>query len=728
MNIDVLIPCHEKDFHSLDLCVNGIKKNILNLNKIFVISNKNPNIENIIYISEERYKKHIDIQKIINNFKIYNSEFVYRSGWIYQQFLKLLSAKVIPELTDSYLIVDSDTIFLKPIFFDPYKFYYCRADEYHNPYVTTIKKILKIEETIKFSTISHHMMFTKKILNELIQNVEIQFNSDSFFNSVLDCIDYHEISSLSEWDLYSNYIIINYPEICECRNLIWANINYIPNRSQLNIFKENFDFISCHSYLRNNFETVPMTNYVHCHIGKLPSYLIDSFRSIYEVDPLSRLILITDQNIMIDGVEIFKVSDIASEQTLKVLNMSLFSEDNNILWRTSIFRVFLVRDCIKHLNLKNCYHFDSDVLLFEPSLNFDHLINDSDGLSIAYHTEDEVVFGFSKFGDIHKIDEICDILFDIVFDEQKQKEYASVMPNEMQLLGGIYKRRPDLIKRLNVFPNEDGIVFDPSSYGQYLGGTHNGDSPGWYGDHHVVGKEIGKKILKPIFVNNKPYVEKDNKKYPLVNLHVHSKNTEKFTWHIAPEINLNIEEIYPGAEILPYERYKLYTWVSKIIKPTNVLDIGCGSGGGTYYISKGMEKCKSTGKIYSCDPGRSPSEDFLLKQNNVVYNEIYSNELIDELIKDNIKINYIFFDGPEDPDVAMRDIICLENYIQPGCYFSMHDWEVVHRKYDNQISTKSLKIRQYIEFNSLVWQPIEILEGIQSSDSVGLCLYKFLGR
>jgi hypothetical protein len=724
IKLDCLIPCHEKDFHSLGLCIDGIKKNIFNLNNIYVVSNKNPNIKGITYIPENNYKEYIDIQKIVKNFEYYNPEYSYRSGWIYQQFLKLFSAKVITQLTDSYVIVDSDTIFLKPILFDPSKFYYCIADEYHLPYITSIKKILGLEKTIGFSTISHHMIFNKIILNEMIENVKKRFKSNSFFDCVLSSIDYNEISSLSEWDLYSNYIIINHPEMCEERQLFWENISYLPD---LNLLDKNLDFVSCHAYLRENYESLIMSNYVHCHLGKVPSYLIDSFRSIYEVEPSARLILITDQSIEIDGVEILKIYDIASEQTLKVLNMSLFSEDDNVLWRTSIFRVFLVRDCIKYLNLKNCYHFDSDVLLFEPSSKFEHLINDSDGLSITYHTEDEVVFGFSKFGDINKIDKICNILCEIVFDEQKQKEYASIMPNEMQLLGGIYKRRPDLIKRLDVFPNENGIVFDPSSYGQYLGGTNNGHPPGWYGNHHVVGREIGEGILTPMIVNNKPCVEKTGEKYPLANLHIHCKNTERFTWHINPELNYNLEEIYPGVEMLPYERYKLYTWVSEIIKPSNVLDIGCGTGGGTYYISEGMKKCKSLGKVYSCDPGRGPSEEFLEKQKNVDYRPIYSNELILYLIENNIKIDYLFFDGPEDPDVAMRDIIALEKYIQPGCYFSMHDWEVVPRKYDGQTSTKSLKIRRYIESNSLVWQPVEILEGVQSSDSVGLCLYKFLG-
>jgi len=273
-----------------------------------------------------------------------------------------------------------------------------------------------------------------------------------------------------------------------------------------------------------------MINYVHCHLGEVPNYLIDSFESIYAVDPSSNIFLITDQNIEIDGIQIVHKDDIVSEQTSKVFNMSLFGGDPNPLWRTSIFRFFLVRDCKKKFNLNTCYHFDSDVLLFEPASSFSHLINDSDGLSITYHTEDEVVFGFSNFGDINKIDQICDILFGIVFDPSKQSEYSVGHPNEMQLLGGIYKRRPDLIKRLDILPNPNGIevVFDPSSYGQFFGGTHQGHPPGWYGDHHIVGNQIGQGNIKPIMIDKKPYVEFNDKKYPIVNLHIHSKNTKQF--------------------------------------------------------------------------------------------------------------------------------------------------------------------------------------------------------
>lgn len=193
------------------------------------------------------------------------------------------------------------------------------------------------------------------------------------------------------------------------------------------------------------------------------------------------------------------------------------------------------------------------------------------------------------------------------------------------------------------------------------------------------------------------------------------------------EINLHIEKLYAGAEMLPLERKKIYTWTSELIKPKNILDIGCGTGGGTYYLSEGLKECSPDGKVYSCDPERSPSQEFFSQQPNVNYYCAYSTDLIEGVRDDEIDIGYIFHDGPDDPNVGMNDIKLLETFIKPGCYFTMHDWETEPRKYDNGVANKARLIRPYMESDESPWQPIEVLDGIESAESVGLCLYKFTG-
>ena len=248
--IDFVIPCHPKDFPSLEICITSIKENISIANRIFVISNNNPNIDGTIHVPEQNYGAFIDKEKIVEKFTQHCPNLLYRTKWIYQQFIKLFSGKVISELTNSYVIVDSDTIFLKDIPFDPDKFYYCKAEEYHKPYLEPIKKLFGVKETIGFSTICHHMIFHKKTLNEMMENVKKTFESDSFFDTVLSILDYTEASCISEWDLYANYMLLNYPEMCLQRQLIWKDISFIPVKSYLEEFKEEFDFVSCHAYRR----------------------------------------------------------------------------------------------------------------------------------------------------------------------------------------------------------------------------------------------------------------------------------------------------------------------------------------------------------------------------------------------------------------------------------------------------------------------------------------------
>ena len=77
------------------------------------------------------------------------------------------------------------------------------------------------------------------------------------------------------------------------------------------------------------------------------------------------------------------------------------------------------------------------------------------------------------------------------------------------------------------------LLFDPSSYGQYLDGLHlkRGNyifKRRWVSTNDIVGKEIMSKRIKVKFDNSKPFVEFSNQNFDVVNLHVHSKRLQKY--------------------------------------------------------------------------------------------------------------------------------------------------------------------------------------------------------
>lgn len=100
--------------------------------------------------------------------------------------------------------------------------------------------------------------------------------------------------------------------------------------------------------------------------------------------------------------------------------------------------------------------------------------------------------------------------------------YGVDMLNEMTILGALWHDK----YKLPIIPEDsEQYVFDPGSYGQYLGGTNNEHGPGWTGNHHYIGRYLQSKDRPVVRMENgKPMVEDT----PIFNLHIHSKNLKDF--------------------------------------------------------------------------------------------------------------------------------------------------------------------------------------------------------
>jgi len=151
----------------------------------------------------------------------------------------------IPDILERCLIIDSDTFFLKPtVFINNNKCLYNYGTEYHKPYFEHMlkldKDLIKVDKTK--SGICHHMMFEKIYINKLINKIEEKHN-DTFYNVFLKMVTEVTGSGASEYEIYFNYMLKNYSDNIETRQLNWTNSN------SLNIHS-NFDYISYHWYMR----------------------------------------------------------------------------------------------------------------------------------------------------------------------------------------------------------------------------------------------------------------------------------------------------------------------------------------------------------------------------------------------------------------------------------------------------------------------------------------------
>jgi FkbM family methyltransferase len=239
---DIVIPVGPNDEEVIYKQLEFTKKKILGYRNIYlVLSNKDLSFSECITIDEKIFPFTIET---VSKYHGKNP----RNGWYLQQLLKLYSAFIIPDILDNYLVIDSDTFFLKPTKFMNNDFFMFNFGfESHIPY---FKHMLLLDESfvknINVSGICHHMLFNKNIIKEIMDIVERK-HSKIFYEVFLEKvseIDYLG-SGASEYELYFNYIIKNHTDKINIRQLKWSNVNSL----DLEKYKY-FDYISYHHYLR----------------------------------------------------------------------------------------------------------------------------------------------------------------------------------------------------------------------------------------------------------------------------------------------------------------------------------------------------------------------------------------------------------------------------------------------------------------------------------------------
>ncbi len=254
--IDAVIPCHSKDKRTIDLVVEGIRKNVKNIRRIIVVSaskltdkaewfdeRKFPfTKETIAY---ETFKNEQQAHNFINSPKT-------RIGWIFQQFLKVYSMFIIPNISSNVLIVDADTIFLRPVEFQDPKTgagLYNPGTEHTHAYFEHNAKVLPGWKKIfsQYSGISHHMLFQRSVMEALFNEIEKahqkkpwkvfceSINKDELFRSCM-CVEY---------ELYFNFVFSK-TNLVKIRHLKWDNI---PLHRFDALKNAGYHFLSCHTYM-----------------------------------------------------------------------------------------------------------------------------------------------------------------------------------------------------------------------------------------------------------------------------------------------------------------------------------------------------------------------------------------------------------------------------------------------------------------------------------------------
>lgn len=237
---DIVIPVGPNDISVIQDQIKYTRTNVIGYRNIYLVSyNPSLQIDGCITIDENIFPF---------NLKTVSDEHApqKRNGWYLQQLLKLYSGIVIPDIMNKYLVIDSDTFFLKPTtFIQDMKSLYNYGHEFHAPYFQHMLRLHpSFGKMIEHSGICHHMLFETNYVKEIIALVE-EFHNKKFYNVFLAEVSTSEIphSGASEYELYFNYILAKHRNSISIRPLKWKNVN------TLNNFGDN-EYVSYHHHSR----------------------------------------------------------------------------------------------------------------------------------------------------------------------------------------------------------------------------------------------------------------------------------------------------------------------------------------------------------------------------------------------------------------------------------------------------------------------------------------------
>lgn len=249
--IDVFMPTVEKDARMLNYAISGIKKNVKHpISNIYIVAPKNAiKVKEIARKNKCIFVDEASIIPLKKRDIKYVHEGENRGGWVFKMLLNLSADSICKE--ENILIVDSDTVFIRPqIFIYKGKPLFNLSSWYHQPYYDANRRLIGLEHTLSLSFITHYMLFNGSVLKELRKTIE-QKSDNTWYSAIVKNIDTKESSGFADYEIYGDFY--------KSRLKLPCILNRFSNES-MNIvnFKEINTIIDEKS---NKFSSVSMHNY-----------------------------------------------------------------------------------------------------------------------------------------------------------------------------------------------------------------------------------------------------------------------------------------------------------------------------------------------------------------------------------------------------------------------------------------------------------------------------------
>lgn len=265
-------------------------------------------------------------------------------------------------------------------------------------------------------------------------------------------------------------------------------------------------------------------------INKFQEYILSNIKQLIRLGHKNIYVITNSQFFNLFKDYSNQITLINSED-LKPSHQGVNAESTDF-WHLTSSRFMYIYELMKRDNIQNVFHLENDVLIY---YNCNTLLAKLDNnFYIPFDSLNRNIASIIYVPN-HNI-------FKQILDNYDLKK------NDMENFP-IIKKKTNLIQQFPIINNDDNqtdpeynfvshnfdkfqIIFDAAAIGQYLGGVdpiHNAnDTTGYINPDCIIKYDKYQFEWKQIDNIKKPFIKINNELYPIFNLHIHSKNLEKF--------------------------------------------------------------------------------------------------------------------------------------------------------------------------------------------------------
>lgn len=205
VTIDVLIPAIEKDLATLPYVIDAVRTHVKHpIGEILIIA---PKKQRMIEFCRAKNCTFIDENTVLPITKKdihYRSRTWERSGWLFQQLLKLNGDKLCT--ADYFLVIDADTVLITPhLFRQKGKTIFYSRNWSQPEYFVTYKKLMGRRASSSSSFVTHYMLFERKKLYQMKREIEAK-HQKPWYSAILSSMNRTKQFAFSEFETYGNYL------------------------------------------------------------------------------------------------------------------------------------------------------------------------------------------------------------------------------------------------------------------------------------------------------------------------------------------------------------------------------------------------------------------------------------------------------------------------------------------------------------------------------------------